>query len=451
MPQATWNGFLRLSLVSCPVYLSPATTDKGRMRLDQLSARTGNPINQQLVDARTGDVVASDAVVKGLRLEDGRHVSIDDAELQALGPEPSKVIDVDYFVPLEDIDRLYLDAVYYLYPEGPLASDTVYAVQLAMQRNGRAAIGRMQFDGRERQVLIEPRYGGLVMSTLRSADSVEPPEFVERHQQEISSEMIEIAESIIGRRPGIFDTRTFRDRYEDALRALVDSKVRNAPRPAGGERAPALFGGAQPEPAQPEPSPAPPPPPEPEPAPAAAAEPPPAPPAPEPEPEAPPEAPAAAVAAAADPAAAAAEPPAGGREVGTEILLHIVGLGDRRYVEAGWAGSPGSHRQIEALSIRPAEGMAPSAVEFKVFAQEGRATSWVSDGNYAGTRGRGLPLTGFAVRPSQDLREKLEITYEGSFFEGGVVGPKKDGELCISPIANDPLEAVRVSIVERTE
>jgi hypothetical protein len=131
------------------------------------------------------------------------------------------------------------------------------------------------------------------------------------------------------------------------------------------------------------------------------------------------------------------------------VLLHIMGLGDRRYVETGWAGNPGSRRQIEALSIRPREELPASAVEFRVFAQEGRATAWVSNGNYAGTRGRGLPLTGFAVRPTPNLGEDLDIVYEGSFFEGGVIGPKRDGELCVSPIADDPLEAIRVSIVQR--
>jgi len=135
--------------------------------------------------------------------------------------------------------------------------------------------------------------------------------------------------------------------------------------------------------------------------------------------------------------------------LGAEVLLHIMGLGDRRYVEAGWAGNPGSRRQIEALSIRPREELPASAVEFRVFAQEGRATAWVSNGNYAGTRGRGLPLIGFAVRPAEDQRDQLEITYEGAFFEGGIVGPKRDGEMCVSPVTDDPLEAVRVTITER--
>ncbi|HML10807.1 MAG TPA: hypothetical protein VK432_08090, partial [Stellaceae bacterium] len=180
-------------------------------------------------------------------------------------------------------------------------------------------------------------------------------------------------------------------------------------------------------PPEPEPVVAASPPPEPEPVVAA-----PPPPEPEPEPEPVPE-----------------QPAAGPQDVGTEILLHIMGLGDRRYVEPGWAGNPGSKRQIEALSIRPRDALAPSAVEFRVFAQEGRATAWVSNGNYAGTRGRNLPLTGFAVRPATDLGERLQITYEGSFFEGGVVGPKQNGELCVSPIADDPLEAVRVTIIDQ--
>jgi len=173
-----------------------------------------------------------------------------------------------------------------------------------------------------------------------------------------------------------------------------------------------------------------------------------------PEPEPPPPAPEPVVAVVRPPPEPEPEPepaPAaeGVHDVGAEILLHIMGLGDRRYVEPGWAGNPGSRRQIEALSVRPREGLAASAVEFRVFAQEGRATAWVSNGNYAGTRGRNLPLTGFAVRPAGEFGERLEIAYEGSFFEGGVVGPKRNGELCVSTVADDPLEAVRITITDR--
>jgi hypothetical protein len=126
-----------------------------------------------------------------------------------------------------------------------------------------------------------------------------------------------------------------------------------------------------------------------------------------------------------------------------------MGLGDRRFAEPGWAGHPGSRRQIEAISIRPREELPPSAIEFRVFGLEGRATAWVSNGNYAGTRGRQSPLTGFAARPALELRDQYDIVYEGCFFEGGVVGPKRNGDICTSPVANDPLEAVRISIFER--
>src|SRR5579884_2183903 len=464
MPEATWNGFLRLSLVSCPVYLSPATTDKRRVHLEQLSARTGNPVTQQYVDARTGDVVSADALVKGYQFEPGRFVSISDSDLEGLGTQGSKIIDVDNFVARDEIDRLYMGDAYYLYPDGQLASDTVHAVRLAMQRNGKVALARVQLGEREQQVMIEPRDGGLMLSVLRAADDVEPAEFVARSEEDIPAEMIEIAESIIGRRSGSFNKNSLREPYEEALRGLVEGKVKNAP---PGPRQPETQRGPLPPPrppvetSLPRPTPAPAPTPAPQEAASSAAA--------EPHPtggaastngaaepdsaagEASPPAAASTAESAAAAAGAAAEMTSGGRDVGTEILLHIVGLGDRRYVEPGWAGNPGSRRQIEALSIRPREGLPPSAVEFKVFAQEGRATSWVSDGNYAGTGGRGLPLTGFAVRPAQDLRERLEIVYEGCFFEGGVVGPKRDGELCISPVANDPLEAVRVTILERPE
>jgi threonine synthase len=138
-----------------------------------------------------------------------------------------------------------------------------------------------------------------------------------------------------------------------------------------------------------------------------------------------------------------------GRERAAEILLHMIGHGDRRFVEPGWAGQPGGRQQIEAISVRPGEGLASRAIEFRAFAPNGRATSWVSDGKYAGTRDQELPLTGFAVRPAADWGDLFDVVYEGCFFAGGVVGPRTNGEICTSPVVDDPLEAVRVTIVQR--
>jgi DNA end-binding protein Ku len=545
MAEAVWTGSLRLSLVSCPIYLTAAVSNAKSIKLDRLSARTGNPVTEQFVDAKTGDVVPADALAKGYEFDKSRYVTVSEDELKTLGSGIGNIIDLEQFVLRQQIDPLHLGDVYFVHAEGRLASDTLHALRVAMQKSGRVALGHVRIGDGERPALIEPYRAGLMMSTLRTEDELIAPGFAERPQDDIPVDMVEIAETIISRRAGDFDAKKLRDRYQDDLKKLVEEKAKKSPAPAAAnppKPAPAPMASpppaAAPPPAPPRPAPAaaPPPaatapapaaaaPPPPPPAPAAplpvAAAPPPAPAAPTPVAAAPPPAPAAptptpapaaaapaapppapataappppkpaavpaaplpAPAAAAPapapgpkpvetvppPAAAAAPPPppvapppaaAAPRpapappeptthDVGTEILLHIMGLGDRRYVEPGWAGNPGSKRQIEALSIRPRDGLAASAIEFRVFAQEGRATAWVSNGNYAGTRGRNLPLTGFAVRPVTELGERLEIAYEGSFFEGGVVGPKKNGELCVSPVADDPLEAVRVTILDQ--
>jgi len=137
------------------------------------------------------------------------------------------------------------------------------------------------------------------------------------------------------------------------------------------------------------------------------------------------------------------------REIGTEILLRIIDLGDRSFDAPGWAGMPGGGRRIEAISIRPRDELEPDAVEFRVFAAEDRATPWVSNGSYAGTSGRELALTGFAVRPTPEVGERFDAVYEGWFAEGGAVGPLRNGETCLSPVPDDPLEALRVSLIER--
>jgi hypothetical protein len=112
---------------------------------------------------------------------------------------------------------------------------------------------------------------------------------------------------------------------------------------------------------------------------------------------------------------------------------------------------PGSGRRIEAISIRPRDELTGDAVEFRVFAAADRATPWVSDGNYAGTSGRELALIGFAARPAPHIAERFDVVYEGWFAEGGAVGPLRNGESCLSPVPDDPIEALRVGFIERRD
>jgi DNA end-binding protein Ku len=225
MPRASWNGFLKLSLVSCPVYLSPATTETKRIRLNQLNSETGNRLKQQLVDADTGEVVERDRIAKGYEYERGRYVTIDDDELKGLQIESSKIIDLTQFVSRDEVDPVYLDTPYYVYPDGDLATEAFRVVGDAMAAKGLVGIGRVTISSRERLVLVEPRGAGLVMSTLRSADEVRAAEFG-KTSGDVDPDMLAIAETIIERRKGTFDPASFRDRYQDALRELVDGKLK---------------------------------------------------------------------------------------------------------------------------------------------------------------------------------------------------------------------------------
>lgn len=312
--------------------------------------------------------------------------------------ETSEIIEMAHFIPRDQVDRERLETTYCVCPDGRLAADTLDALRLAMQRAGRDAVGYVRCGRQEIMVLIQPDGGGLTLSAMRRPLRSEPAESGRGRASEIPAEMVEAAEAMIARRVLDQDANALHDRYEERLRASDDEQTDE----------PAVL----------------------------------------PEVSEPPDA----VLSAAPPDRLGIDA-AGGedavRELGTEILLYTPELGDRRFVEPGWAGNPGSRRHIEAISIRPREELEPSAIEFRVFAAEGRATAWVSNGNYAGTRDRQLPLTGFAARPTADLGDRFDVVYEGCFFDGGVVGPKRNGDSCTSPVPDDPLEAVRVSIVER--
>jgi Clostridial hydrophobic W len=137
--------------------------------------------------------------------------------------------------------------------------------------------------------------------------------------------------------------------------------------------------------------------------------------------------------------------------VATEVLLHIQGTGDRRVPANGWVGSLGKKLRLEAFSIRPLEMLLGSDIEYKAYGPNGRETPWIRDGELCGTRGRSLPLTGFAVRLAAHQSHRFGIEYRGAFFESGVCGPIRDGNPCIGRIADDPLEAINLRFFQRVD
>jgi len=264
MPRASWKGFLRLSLVSCPIYLSPAATRTKSICLHQVwqpKDRRGAPIeddeedeqsfrpaarsfNEDFDDTRrppaptrvalrphdphTGEEIEREEVAKGYEYERGRFVTFTPAELKALDVESSKIIDLETFVPRAEVDPVYFSTPYYVYPDGPIAVETFRVIGAAMTEAGEVGIGRVTLSRRERPVMVEPRGAGMVLITLRASEEVRASAF-EKSDAEIDPDMVAIAGTIIKRRSGRFDPATFRDRYQEALRELIEAKMKGLP------------------------------------------------------------------------------------------------------------------------------------------------------------------------------------------------------------------------------
>ena len=143
------------------------------------------------------------------------------------------------------------------------------------------------------------------------------------------------------------------------------------------------------------------------------------------------------------------QPSANLAEVETQIVLHIERQGDRRFPAGGWAGNRGQRLQVEAISISPRGRLSDADIEYKAFGPGGRETKWVSDAMLCGTKGRGLPLTGFAVRLAPHLRERFDVVYQGAFIKSGATEPCRNGEACLPAQHDDVLEAVNLRVVER--
>src|SRR6516165_2810032 len=263
MPRASWKGFLRLSLVSCPIYLSPAATRTKPIRLHQVwqpMAERGVPIadeeeEEQSVrptrrsfaeniggdappfstrvvlhphDPHTGEEIEREEVVKGYEYERGQFVTFTAEELKVLDVVSSKIIDLETFVPRAEVDPIYFNTPYYVYPDGRIADETFGVIGAAMRDADKVGIGRVTLGRRERPVMIEPRDSGLVLITLRASEEVRAASFAAADAG-IDADMVAIASMIIKRRSGHFDPATFRDRYLEALRELIEAKMKGLP------------------------------------------------------------------------------------------------------------------------------------------------------------------------------------------------------------------------------
>ena len=226
----SWQGHLKLSLVTCPVALYNAISPKGDVHFNLINPDTGNRVRMLTVDAVTEEPLERRNLVKGFEIEKGHYVTMTQEEIDSVRLESTKTIDIESFVPADEIDRLYWDNPYYLVPDGKMAAEPYSVIRAAMERSGQIALGRLVMSQRERLVALEPRENGIVATMLRSHEEVRAWSqfFDDIPNVKPDAEMVAIAEKIIDQKAAEFDSTRFDDRYEDALRELIESKRKGA-------------------------------------------------------------------------------------------------------------------------------------------------------------------------------------------------------------------------------
>ncbi len=224
--RAYWKGYLKLSLVSCPVKLYSATSaTAGKISFNMLHKDTLNRVQQKYHDPELGEIDRAD-LVKGYQFEKDRYVVVTNEELEAVEIESSKTVDIDGFVNADEVDSIYQDSTYYLAPDGPIAEETFAVILEAMKRVSKVAIARIVLSGRERLVTIQPITDGFRLTTLRSAKEVrEPSSALDKLNVKLADDMLGMAAQIISQKATTFAPEGFEDRYEVALMELVKSKI----------------------------------------------------------------------------------------------------------------------------------------------------------------------------------------------------------------------------------
>jgi DNA end-binding protein Ku len=232
-PRANWKGYLKLSLVSCAVALYPATTTSQRVRFNIINRDTGNRVRNEVVDAETGEPVADEDRVKGYREKGGDYILLEDEELDRVALESTHTLDIEKFVPREEVDELYLDESFYLAPTDAVSTEAFAVIREAMRKTQMVGLSRVVLYRRERLLMLQPRGKGLVATAIRYRNEVrdEHSYFDDIANVKITPDMLDLAVHILESKEGHFDPSEFEDRYETGLMDLIKAKRAGKPVP----------------------------------------------------------------------------------------------------------------------------------------------------------------------------------------------------------------------------
>jgi DNA end-binding protein Ku len=230
-PRANWKGFLRLSLVTCPVALYPATSDSEKISFNQINRKTGHRIKYAKVDADTGEEVAAEDIMKGYKVDTDTYIEVSKDELENIALDSNRTIDIDEFVPKADIDPRYLIRPYYLVPDGKVGHDAFAVIRETIRSMDKVAIGRLVLTNREHIIGLEPLENGLMGTLLRYPYEVrdEKEYFDEIQDVKVTKDMLDLAKHIVEKKSGSFDPSKFEDHYESALTELINQKRSGKP------------------------------------------------------------------------------------------------------------------------------------------------------------------------------------------------------------------------------
>jgi DNA end-binding protein Ku len=230
-PRANWKGFLRLSLVTCPVALYPATSESEKISFNQLNRKTGHRIKYAKVDADTGEEVANEDIAKAYMLDKETFVEVSKEELEEVALESTRTIEIDEFVEKSEIDPRYLIRPYYLRPDGKIGHDAFAVIRETIREMNKVAIGRVVLTNREHIIALEPMDKGLVGTLLRYPYEVRSADeyFDEIQDVKVTKDMLDLARHIVEQKSGSFAPDKFEDHYETALVDLINQKRAGKP------------------------------------------------------------------------------------------------------------------------------------------------------------------------------------------------------------------------------
>jgi DNA end-binding protein Ku len=225
-PRAYWKGYLKLSMVTCPIAMYPATSTAERVSFHRINKKTGNRLKQQLVDAESLEAVEKEDIGRGYEIGKGQYLQVDDEEIEKIQIETTHTIEIDSFVPRSEVDDRYLDGTYYVAPTDQVGQEAFAVIRDAIRQKDMVGLGRVVLARREHVVLLEAFDKGLLATTVRYAYEVrdQAAYFDDIPELKLPGEMKELAAHIVDSKAAHFDPTKFADHYETALVELLRAK-----------------------------------------------------------------------------------------------------------------------------------------------------------------------------------------------------------------------------------